>query len=196
MSNRHHNHLFTWAENQLQTPFSDSHVHISSASPVASNSQVFESRLALLAPCTAFITSCLFNCSGFLWDCSASNPFFSGLLSMTFLWSTGSCLLAAFQYSPILQKKTWRMRLSFISPWHVSSCMWHGFYFSYFHTSSPFFPWLTQPSSSDSTQSSPPTPKLSLTLPLSFSEYLLLTYSWIRSVSCFYRNMPGLGSNS
>lgn len=65
------------------------------------------------------------------------------------------------------------MRLFFISPCHISSFTWHSFYFFHFHyLFTIFFTWLTQPSS-NSTQSSPPAPKPSLTLPLSFSEYLL-----------------------
>lgn len=51
------------------------------------------------------VTSCLLNCSGFLWTCSASHPFCSGLPSMIFLWLIGSRLLKALRDSPNLQKK-------------------------------------------------------------------------------------------
>lgn len=103
MSNWHCRHSFTQDQMESWESTLDSLLwllcsHFSTVSCCFYVSRVFGTPLAHPLQYAAFITSCLFNCNGFLWNCSVSNPFFPGLSSMIFLWSTESCLLKALQW--------------------------------------------------------------------------------------------------
>lgn len=145
MSNRHHSHRFTgdWIESPetalasflwLPGPHFPEH-------PGASLSWA----LRLLPQYIASLTSCLCSFSGLLWNFSASNPLFSGLLNMLFLDPLDHGCLRPFSGSPILQEKK---KNGNPSPWmrwdspssslpNLQDVTWQSICFSHFHRFPP-----------------------------------------------------------
>ena len=130
--------------------------------------------------CAASITSCLCSCGGLLQNCSALILPSQACQA----WSSYDRLdhgcLKPFSGSPTLQKK------KKLKPLTMDETLLHPFLAHLqvheaellllsFPYSSPSFTWLTQPSSSNSTQSSPPhpCPKASSDLPSGLPENLL-----------------------